>query len=632
MEETERPYTIADYIFDRLVALGARHLFTVPGNYCAEFLLTAERRSREAADDDGRLACIGTTNEMEAGYAADAYARLRGIGVVCVTYGVGSFSLLNAVAGAYVERCPVVVLNGTANARKARMLVQQGVLFAHAIDQVRTDESVFRSLTAATTVLTTADDAPAHVDRVLRACVSETRPVYLEVADGVWTLPCPRPSGPLVPLPTDPAAQQDIEASVAAAVSAVMARLREAEHPVLWGGEELQRRELQDVFEALVEISGVPYTTTLLGKSLISEANPHFVGVYDSVWAPDDTKRVVEGADCLLALGTILSDFYGRIVEKSYDTMILAAADSVRVGRSVYPNVPLVHFVSALLRAVCDARGAALAGPTTAGVTRSSGWRHSPPPGFEEAQRVKRMGAADAKAAAIRPGANAASSGDGVLTWESFFQRMHRFVEPNDVVLADTSLVLFPAADLLIPQRSHFMAQTAWLSIGFTLGAAVGASMAIPAGRRVVVFAGDGGLQMLPQTLSTLARQKKPAIIFVMDNGLYGIEQFLVDSRYFQEPARPPVFFNELARWDYVKLAEAFHARGFAVGTSAELELALHNARDTTDAPVLIAVALDPRELPPEIARTLPPSVVTAPHASFASAAAGGTLATVAFD
>jgi len=625
MEETERPYTIADYIFDRLVALGARHLFTVPGNYCAEFLVTAERRSREAADDDGRLTCIGTTNEMEAGYAADAYARLRGLGVACVTYGVGSFSLLNAVAGAYVERCPVVVLNGTANARKARMLVQQGVLFAHAIDQIRTDESVFRPLTAATAVLTTADDAPAHVDRVLRACVSETRPVYLEVADGVWTLPCPRPSGPLVPLPTDSAAQQDIEASVTAAVSAVMARLGEAEHPVLWGGEELQRRGLQDVFEALVEISGLPYTTTLLGKSLISEANPHFVGVYDSVWAPDDTKRVVEGADCLLALGTILSDFYGRIVEKSYDTMILAAADSVRVGRSVYPNVPLARFVSALLRAVCDARGAAIVGPMTAGVTRSSGWRHSPPPGFEEAQRAKRMGATDAKPAAI-------SSEAGAITWESFFQRMPQFIEPNDVVLADTSLVLFPAADLLIPHRSHFMAQTAWLSIGFTLGAAVGASMAIPDGRRVVVFAGDGGLQMLPQTLSTLARQKKPAIIFVMDNGLYGIEQFLVDSTYFQEPARPPVFFNELARWDYVKLAEAFHARGFAVGTSAELELALHKARDTTDTPVLIAVAVDPRQLPPEIARTLQPSAATVARGSFASAAAGGTLATAAFD
>ena len=180
-------YTIADYLVDRLSALGARHLFTVPGNYSAEFLISAE--------DSGKIKCICTTNEMEAGYAADAYARLAGIGVACVTYGVGSFSLLNAIAGSYVEQCPVVLLNGSANADKARQLLRDGVLFAHAIDTVRTDESFFRNITAATAVLTSADDAPAEIDRVIRTCITEKRPVYLEVRDRVWKLPVTPASG-----------------------------------------------------------------------------------------------------------------------------------------------------------------------------------------------------------------------------------------------------------------------------------------------------------------------------------------------------------------------------------------------------------------------------------------------------
>ncbi len=127
--------TIASYLIERLASLGARHLFGVPGNYTAQFLAAAAK--------DGRLGYVGTTNELEAGYAADALARVERIGVVTVTYGVGSFSLYNAIAGAYVERCPVVVVNGTANARKRDQFLRQGVLFAHAIDPLRTDEARF---------------------------------------------------------------------------------------------------------------------------------------------------------------------------------------------------------------------------------------------------------------------------------------------------------------------------------------------------------------------------------------------------------------------------------------------------------------------------------------------------------
>src|SRR5262249_55132111 len=173
-----------------------------------------------------------------AGSAADFYSRLKPIGICSTTYGVGAFNLYDAIAGAFVERCPVVLVNGSANATKARQLVEQGVKFAHAIDTLRTDELIFRPITAATTVITDPEDAPSEIDGVLRACVTEKRPVYLEVRDGVWIQSCddpPDPDDPLAALPLPPDVDNDFDRATEAAVRDVLERLDKAKHPVLWG-------------------------------------------------------------------------------------------------------------------------------------------------------------------------------------------------------------------------------------------------------------------------------------------------------------------------------------------------------------------------------------------------------------
>ncbi len=597
-------YTVANYIVDRLAALGARYIFNVPGNYSAQFLITAHA--------SGKLVCVGTTNEMEAGYAADAQARLNGIGVACVTYGVGSFGVLNAIAGAYVERCPVVLINGMANVDKAQRLVRQGVLFAHAIDPLRTDEAVFRHVTADTAVITAPGDAPSQIDRVLRACITEKRPVYLEVQDGVWVLPCDRPEAPeepLCPRPLEAQAEQDVAQSVRSAVAAVLERINMAVHPVLWGGEELQRFGVADRFEQLVYALKLPYSTTLLGKALVSERNEYFIGVYDSKFAPSDTREVVEGTDCLVALGTIPTDFYGNIIAKEYDRMILAAGDGVRIGNAIFPNVPLDRFMTALLAQIKLAkdtrtRASELASPSG----------HTPPPGFEAARRLDKherirqaSTATRAQARSDHQAAIAALPASGI-TWELFFNRMHEFVDEHMYVLADTTLGLFPAAELLIPNPGRFIAQAGWLSIGYTVGAAVGVALQAGQGERVVVFTGDGGFQMIASAFSTLVRHRRPDIVFVFDNGLYGIEQFLIDANFYQDTEKEPIFFNWLPSWDYVKLAEAFGGKGYTVRTMAELDAALDATQLLTNVPALIAVKIDPRSLPPELEQALQPA------------------------
>jgi len=624
-------YTVADYLVDRLAALGASHLFHVPGNYTAQFLGRAQA--------SGKIQCVGAVNELEAGYAADAYARLRPIGVACVTYGVGSFSLYNAVAGAFVERCPLVLINGSAQAAKATALVEQGVLFAHAIDPLRTDELIFRPITAATAVIVDGDDAPAQIDRVLVACITEKKPVYLEVRDGVWLLPCQRsPAAPLVPAAFSPELARRLDSAARAAALRVQQRIAESEHPILWGGEELQRYRLEDQFEALVAATGLMYTTTLLGKSLLAESlpesprqrRPEFIGVYDSKFAPHDVARVVENSDCVVALGTILSDFYGDIVAKSFDTMILAAGGAVRVGREVYPGVALERFLDQLVQ-LFTADGL---GPK------------APPPGVELLSPAftpaASWAAAPALAEPVLPAANvhvaethAWGESPDAMTWRQAFSTIQDAVDSSVFLLTDTSLALFPSAEILISRRNHFIAQTAWLSIGYAVGAAVGVSTLLPPDERVMVLAGDGGFQMVAQAFATLVKLRKSATIVVFDNGLYAIEQFLIDSGYFRPGAdQPPEFYCRLdldpgleptpaaRHWNYVALAEAFGGVGVQANDPAALAEALAQAKARANVPTLIAARIVARDLPPELAEVL------APPASAGLAPAGVAPAT----
>jgi indolepyruvate decarboxylase len=577
-------YTVAEYIVARLKALGVRHLFQVPGNYISDFLQTAQA--------SGAIQCINTTNELEAGYAADAYARLNGVGVACVTLGVGSFSAYNAIAGSFVEFCPVLLLNGSARKSKLDQMLSQGVLYAHAIDRERTDELVFRPITTATSVITSGENASAEVDRVLRTMLTTRRPVYLEVHDLVWTEECQppeEPNTPLQPYALTSAEESDVEIAVLAAANAVAGLLSKAKKPVLWGGEELQRLGLERYFADIVKLTNLPYATTLMGKGLIPESTDGFIGVYDSNFASKEVRAVVEDTDLLVALGTILGDFYGTIVQKQFTTMVLASTQSVRTGSNLYTNVPLDRFLPALL----DTVGANLA---------SGEPRHEKLRGYTELQENRKTRKAIANTASqstVRAEVgdeNEAAGSD--LTWDSFFARLRGFIQPEMLVLADTSMALFPSAELPVLKQGHFIAQTVWLSIGYTLGGIVGASHWLPEGERAVAIAGDGGFQMLPQALSTLARYRKPAIIFVCDNGLYGIEQFLIDANYYANPEQAPVFFNQLFSWDYAALARAFGAWGLKVTTLAELEEALDEVLAIKNQPALIAVKLSPKDLP----------------------------------
>jgi indolepyruvate decarboxylase len=558
--------TVARYLAQRLAEMGVGHIFSVPGDYSGHFLSLID------GDPSLGITRVGTTNELVAGYSADAYARLRGAGAACVTFGVGTFSLLNALAGSYVEEVPVVLVVGSPASQSRTTERREGVLFHHSTGTLSADEESVRNVTVAREVVRDPVTAPGQIDRALEACLTWRRPVYIEVYQNVWNLACAAPRHPLKPGPL-PLLQQSIDD----ALDATLEHLWKAERPVIWAGMEIQRFGLQDLLLEIVGETGFPFASDLLGKGLVPESTPGFVGCYDGASANEKTKALVETADWLLGLGTLVTDDFLDLVKKSYGTMTLACENTVRVGTSVWSCAPLRAFMEGLLR-------------------RLRAKKYGAP---EDAADLLRAVAAPPLLMAKSLAAEAEPA-DPPVTYDAFFARMRDWADESMVLMADTTIALYSAAELPVERRDGFIAQAAWNSIGYTTGACLGVGFADPE-RRAVVFSGDGGFQMVAQALSDVIRARHGAIVFVFDNALYGIEQAFVNVKYFTQN-QPAEAFDILHRWNYARLPEVFGGGwGTTVETMGQLDEALRRAKENTGSLSLVALRIPNRDITPQM-------------------------------
>src|SRR6476646_3672948 len=159
---------LGQFLFEYLHRAGVRHSFGVPGDFALPTFAWLDKSPIES---------ITMTHEPGAGFAADAYSRLNGIGLVCVTYCVGGLNVLNAIAGAYAEKSPVVVVSG-APGRKDR---EKEPLLHHKVKTFETQRRVYDEVTVASTILLDEQTAAAEIVRCVEACLRHKRPVYIEV-------------------------------------------------------------------------------------------------------------------------------------------------------------------------------------------------------------------------------------------------------------------------------------------------------------------------------------------------------------------------------------------------------------------------------------------------------------------
>ena len=567
----KQTFTVADYLLTRLKQLNVTKVFQIPGDYVKHFT--------QALENFDGVDTIRTANELDAGYAADAYARTRGLAAVSLQYGVSTFCALNAVAGAYVERSPIVVISACPGADMRNQTDMYGMVFHHSTGNLHADQNVYSNATVAAETLSTSAGAPEKIDNLLIAAITHKRPVYIACYKEVWGEPCPPP--PTAPL--RPLVVKSEPAALAKAIETAWQIISTAKKPLIWAGVEVLRHGLSDLLQQIIDASGILYTTTTLGKTVLDEEAKKFIGTYSDAASVDSVTRFVEESDCIISLGTILTNDYLWFMENKYPYMVLASTQEIRAGYFKYDGVTMKDFMEALLKKFRTSRKPKYPLHMTAPQWPQypEPWKSSSDPKWNDQPET--------------------------MTYNRFFQHTLKFLSDNKMLdkvnlIFGVSCSMYVAANATGLKQGGFISSAAWQCIGFETGAASGAQLG--SGKRSWTVAGDGGFMTVCQALSTLARYKLNAVIFVMSNGVYAIEQVYVDMTAFQPgPTHKFDTFDILAKWDYLALAKAFGAEGFRVQTVTELNTALATLKTLQDRPALVEVVIPEKDLPKQMER-----------------------------
>jgi indolepyruvate decarboxylase len=532
---------IGDYLIERLVDRGVDHVFGVPGDFVLGFMQKLEQSP---------LQLVNTCDEQGAGFAADAYARLRGLGVVCVTYGVGGLKVTNTTGQAYAEESPVLVISGAPGFDERR----RHPLIHHKVRSYNTQFRVYQQLTGASTVLDDPETACREIDRVLDAIRRLSRPGYIEIPRDMVETEVPRPA-PATPVPEESDPQ-----TLQAALDEALAWIARAERPVILFGVEMHRFGLAEVAMRFIESSGIPTTVTMLDKAAVEERHPSFIGVYAGALGREEVQEYVEGSDCLIILGTLFTDMNLGIFTARLDPArsIHATRNRLAIGLHTFERVQLEDFVQGL---------------ADASLPKREHVEHPCPP--------------------ILPGGPVAlPESDEPITVEYLFQRLAMHLDAKTIVIADPGDAMFAAIDMPVRSARAFLAPAFYASLGFAVPAAIGAQCARPDDRPLVLV-GDGAFQMTGMELSTCVRYSLDPLVVVLNNAGYTTERLILDGE-----------FNDVLPWDYSKLTEVFgQGRSMVVRTAGGLEEALIASQERDGQFFLLDVRLSMLDVSPALKR-----------------------------
>lgn len=537
--------TIGQYLLSRLQQLGVEHIFGVPGDYVLRFDKLIEQHPS--------IQFINTTRENTAGYAADAYARLRGLGVACITYGVG-INITNALAQAYVENSPLVVISGTVGTDefKRHSTLHHMINKSIAAHGDHTQLEVFKQVTVDQGVLDCPETAAAIIDRVLQACLEYKKPVYLEIPRNQVDQPI-SPKTHTESFHYKPSNSQALQE----ALEETQRILLTCKHPVIWAGHELLRFGLSQELLSFAEQHQIPIVSSLLGKTVVDEHHPLFAGVYQGGMSRQSVIDLIDSCDCILIAGVIMHDLDTGIFTAKVDQehRLAANSHSLTIGHHHY-HVSLVDYIRGL-------KTLSLKHPHSSFHTS----RHTQlPPPFTPDSQAK-------------------------TTTKRVFECLQTHLNSDHIIISDVGDCLFASSDLVLSHNS-FLACAYFASLGFGTPGALGAQLADPK-RRVVGIIGDGGFQMTAMELSVAVRYNLDPIIIILNNHGYGTERPLLEGSY-----------NDILNWNYTQIPAVLGGGiGIKVETEQELDEALKQAFAKRGAFYLIEIELDKLDFSPGLRR-----------------------------
>lgn len=532
-------FTIGDYLLTRLQEMGIKHLFGVPGDYNLQFL--------DRVIDHPDIRWVGCANELNAAYAADGYARSNGAGALLTTFGVGELSAINGIAGSYAEYLPVIHIVG-APATSAQL---QGDCVHHSLGDgdFRHFIRMAAEVSAATAQLT-ADNATAEIDRVIEHALQARRPGYLSLAVDVAAIEVQPPVQPLNPhQSSSPEARRAFR-------DAAERLLAPAERVSLLADFLALRWQQQSALAALREKSAIPCASLLMGKGVLDEQQPGYVGTYAGEASAGQVCGQIEQVDVAICVGVRFTDTItaGFTQQFAPERLIDLQPFSASVGEEHFAPLSMADALSELQ------------------------------PLFEHYGQQWQP--------AIAPSAVQPDEPAAVISQQAFWQAMQKFLQPGDLILAEQGTAAFGAAALRLPSQVQLVVQPLWGSIGYTLPAAFGAQTADP-DRRVILIIGDGSAQLTIQELGSMLRDEQRLILFLLNNEGYTVERAIhgATQRY-----------NDIAPWNWTALPHALSLQGQAQSWRISETVQLDEVMARLSAPQrlsLVEVVMQKEDLPP---------------------------------
>ena len=518
--------TVAEYVIDRLADLGIDCAFGVPGDYSFPF--------DDAIDANARVKWVVCANELNAAYAADGYARIKGAALLSTTYGVGELSALNGVMGARAQRLPVFHIVGAPSTRIQR----QGLVTHHTLGDGVFNQ--FASLSAAAACVVarlTPDNVIDEMERVIREAFRQSAPAYITVPMDLGKMPVIGTPPAKKTTIADVARGASVASELEGAVAAIAARLRQARSVVALPTAFLSTRGLAGTCAEFLAKANIPYATTPMDKAVLSEAAPGYLGIYSGqASVPPGLKACVEAADVVLDIGGVaFLDFNTTFWTSTIDPqrLVTLGDDFVRLGDRIYTGISLGDVLRRLTTVIDGLSG----------------------------QRPD----------LAYPVAPMTGSAQDRIASATLYPRVHAMLKAGDTVVAETGSCLPQLTALKLPDGVGFQNQTLWGSIGWATPAAFGVCMARPGGRTILVT-GDGSHQLTANEIGAMGRYGVRPIIFVLNNGIFGVEDVLSELGHT---------YDDVARWNYHQLPAAMGCdRWFCarVATLGELDEAIRKA------------------------------------------------------
>ncbi|KAG1743333.1 thiamine diphosphate-binding protein [Suillus paluster] len=550
----EELITISDYILKRLEQLNVTSIFGVPGDFNMPFL--------DFIEDHPTIEWIGNCNELNAAYAADGYARVKehSIGVLVTTFGVGELSAINGVAGAFSEMVPVLHIVGVPSTTQ----LKNKPLLHHTLGNGKFDvyTKAAEQITVAQAIIMNKTRAAAEIDRVLTECIVHARPVYLTLPMDLTTekIPAKRLKVELsrTPPPNDP----DIENYV---LDEIMELVDNAEQDivVLVDACAIRHDVRQEVNDLLVKTQ-FPVYAAPMGKTAVNEEHERYGGMYIGSITHPAIKEKVENAKLILSVGALKSDFNtGMFTYRIPETHTIELhSDYTRVRYAQFPGIGMKWLLPKLT------------------------------------ERLRKCQEGASQIPVPRYKLDVPKESDDRISHTYFWPRVGKFFRKQDVIVAETGTSNFGIMEVPLPDKSIFVSQILYGSIGWATASTLGAALAARDRclGRTILFTGDGSMQLTVQEISTMTHHKLTPIIFVLNNKGYNIERHLhgLDRKY-----------NDIVDWEWTSLLttlgdiEGKLSQSYTVRSKSELNKLLDDEEFASARKIqLVEVIMDKYDTP----------------------------------